>query len=68
MKLEKIFKFIGQSFYKHFVTLASNIASSDITDPRFNAIKKSSPSIKKILKNMGTKDLMFSFLFGTKNC
>ena len=43
----KFIKFIGQSFYKHFVILASKIASSDITDQDFNAIKNSSPSVKK---------------------
>ena len=50
-------------------TLASNIASSDITDPVFNAIKKyeNHPSIKKIKHFMSGKDLKFSFIFETKN-
>ena len=51
---------LAEIFNKHFSkivekldideTLASNIASSDITDPVFNAIKKyeDHPSIKKI--------------------
>ena len=50
-------------------TLASNIASSDIIDPVFNAIKKyeNHPSIKKIKHFMSGKDLKFSFFFETKN-
>ena len=50
-------------------TLASNIASSDITDPVFNAIKKYEdyPSIKTIKLFMSGKDLQFSFNFETKN-
>ena len=50
-------------------TLAGNIASSDITDPVFNAIKKheDNPSIKKIKLLMSGKDLQFSFSFETKN-
>ena len=50
-------------------TLASNIASSDITDHVFNAIKKYEhhPSIKKIKLFMSGKDLQFSFNFETKN-
>ena len=38
-------------------TLASNIASSDITDPVFNTIKKCEyhPSTKKIKHFMGVK-------------
>ena len=50
-------------------TLTSNIASSDITDPVFNAIKKyeDHPSIKKIKHFMSGKDLQFSFNFETKN-
>ena len=49
-------------------TLTSNIASSDITDPVFNAIKKHehNPSIKKIKLFMSGKDLQFSFSFETK--
>ena len=49
-------------------TLASNIASSDITDPTFNAIKKydDHANIKK--RNfMSGKDLHCSFNFETKN-
>ena len=40
-------------------TLASNIASSDNTDPLFNNIKKYEyhPSIKKIKHFIGGKDL-----------
>ena len=40
-------------------TLVGNIASSDITDPVFNAIKKYEyhPSIKKIKHFMSGKDL-----------
>ena len=50
-------------------TVASNIASSDITDTVFNAIKKyeDHPSIKKIKHFMSVKDLQFSFNFETKN-
>ena len=50
-------------------TLVSNIASSVITDPVFNAIKKyeDNPSIKKIKHFMSDKDLQFSFNFETKN-
>ena len=50
-------------------TLASNIASSDITDPVFNTIKKyeNHPSIKKIKLSMSGKDLQFSLNFETKN-
>ena len=50
-------------------TLVGNIASSDITDPVFNAIKKYEyhPSIKKIKHFMSGKDLQFSFNFETKN-
>ena len=50
-------------------TLASNTASSDNTDPVFNAIRKYEyhPSIKKIKHFMGGKDLQFSFIFETKN-
>ena len=43
-------------------TLASNIASSDITDPVFNAIKKyeNHPSTKKVKHFMsGSKDLFY---------
>ena len=49
--------------------LACNIASSDITDPVFSAIKKynDDPSIKKIKHFMSGKDLQFSFNFETKN-
>ena len=48
-------------------TLASNIASSDITDPVLNAIKKyeGHPNIKKIKHFMDGKDLQFSFDFET---
>ena len=67
------------TFNKHFSklvesldidkTLASNIASSDIMDPVFNAIKnyENHPSIKKIKHFMSGKDLKFSFIFETKN-
>ena len=50
-------------------TLASNIVSSDVTDPVFNAIKKyeDHPSVKKIKHFMSGKDLQFSFNFETKN-
>ena len=50
-------------------TLVSNIASSVITDPVFNAIKnyEDNPSIKKIKHFMRDKDLQFSFNFETKN-
>ena len=50
-------------------TLASNIATSDITDPVFNAIKKcdDDPSITIIKLFMSGKDLQFSFDFDTKN-
>ena len=50
-------------------TLVGNIASSDITDPVFNAIKKYEyhPSKKKIKHFMSGKDLQFSFNFETKN-
>ena len=70
---------LAETFNKHFSklvesldidkTLASNIASSDITDPVFNAIKKyeNHPSIKKIKHFMSGKDLKFSFIFETKN-
>ena len=70
---------LAEIFNKHFSkivenldideTLASNIASSDITDPVFNAIKKyeDHPSIKKIKHFMSGKDLQFSFNFETKN-
>ena len=68
-----------ETFNKHFSklvesldidkTLASNIASSDIIGPVFNAIKKyeSHPSIKKIKQFVSGKDLKFSFIFETKN-
>ena len=50
-------------------TLASNIVSSDVTDPVFNAIKKyeDHPSVKEIKHFMSGKDLQFSFNFETKN-
>ena len=50
-------------------TLDSNIASSDITDPVFNAIKKfeDHPSTKKIKHFMSGQDLQLSFNFQTKN-
>ena len=69
---------VAKIFNKHFSalvekldideTLAGNIASSDITDPAFNAIKKYQyhPSIKKIKHFMSGKDLQFSFNFETK--
>ena len=64
---------------KHFIklvenvdidkTLASNIASSDITNYVFNAIKKYEldPNMKRIKHFMGVKDLTFSFIFETQN-
>ena len=70
---------LAEIFNKHFSkivekldigeTLASNIASSHITDPVFNAIKKyeDHPSIKKIKFFMSGKVLKFSFNFETKN-
>ena len=70
---------LAEIFNKHFSkivenfdmdeTLASNIASSDITDPVLNAIKKYAdyPSIKKIKHFMSGKELQFSFNFETKN-
>ena len=70
---------LAETFNKHFSKLmesldidqflANNIASSDITDPVFNAIKKyeSHPSMKKIKHFMGGEDLKFSFIFETKN-
>ena len=70
---------LAETFKKHFSklvesldidkTLASNIASSDIIDPVFNAIKKyeNHSSIKKIKHFMRGKDLKFSFIFETKN-
>ena len=70
---------LAETFNKHFSifvesldldkTLASNIASSDITDPVLNAIKKyeNHPSIKKITHFMSGKGLKFSFIFETKN-
>ena len=70
---------LAKIFKKHFSklvenldideTLASHRASSDITDPVFNAIKKyeDHPSIKKIKHFMSVKDLQFSFNFETKN-
>ena len=50
-------------------TLASNIASSDFTNPVLNAIKKyeDHPSIKKIKHFMSGKDLQCSFNFETKS-
>ena len=50
-------------------TLPRNIASSDITDPVFKAIKnyEDHPSTKKIKHFMSDKDLQFSFNFETKN-
>ena len=50
-------------------TLASQIVSSDITDPAFNTIKKYEyhPSIIKIKHFMSGKDLQLSFNFETKN-
>ena len=69
---------VTKNFNKHFSapvenldideTLSGNIASSDITDPAFNAIKKYQyhPSIKKIKHFMSRKDLQFSFNFETK--
>ena len=70
---------LAETFNKHFSklveslaidkTLAGNTASSDITDPVFNAIKKyeNHPSIKKTKHFMKGKDLKFSFIFETKN-
>ena len=70
---------LAETFNKHFSklvesldidkTLASNTASSDITDPVFNAIRKyeNHPSIKKIKHFMSSKDLKFSFIFEIKN-
>ena len=70
---------LAETFNKHFSklvesldidkTLASNIPSSDITDPVFNAIKKyeNHPSIKKIEHFMSGKDLKFSIVFETKS-
>ena len=70
---------LAVTFNKHFSklveslhidkTLASNIASSDITDPGFNAIKKyeNHPSTKTIKHFTSGKDLKFSFIFETKN-
>ena len=70
---------LAEIFNKHFSklvenldidkTLVSNIASSDVTDPVFNAIKKheNHPSIKKIKHLMSGKDLKFSSIFETKN-
>ena len=70
---------LAVTFNKHFSklveslhidkTLASNIASSDITDPAFNAIKKyeNHPSTKTIKHFASGKDLKFSFIFETKN-
>ena len=72
-------KTIAEIFHKHFSkivenldieeNLASNIASSDITDLVFSAVKKYNdhPSIKKIKHFMSGKDLQFSFNFETKN-
>ena len=50
-------------------TLASNIATSDITDPVFNAIKmyEDHKSIKRIKNFMSSKELQFLFNFETKN-
>ena len=52
-------------------TLASIIASSDITNPVFNAIKKYiieyHPSIKKIKQFKDGKDIKFPFDFDAKN-
>ena len=69
---------LAEIFNKHFSkivenldideTLASNITSSDITDPVLNAIKKykNHPSMKKIKHFKSGKDLQFSFNFETK--
>ena len=69
---------IAEIFNKHFSklvenldideTLAGSIASSDITDPVCNAIKKYEyhPRMKKIKHFMSGKDLQFSFNFETK--
>ena len=70
---------LAEIFNKHFgelvenldidKTLASNMASSNITDPVFNVIKKYEyhPSIKTIKHVMGGRDLKFLFTFETKN-
>ena len=70
---------LAETFDKHFSklveiseidkTLASNIASSDIIEPVFNANKKYKyhPSIKKFKHFMGGKGLKFSFIFEAKN-
>ena len=70
---------LAEIFNKHFSKLvedldtdkilASNIASSDITDPVFNAIKKyKHHSSKKNNKRfISGKDLKFSFIFETNN-
>ena len=70
---------LEEIFNKHFSkivenldideALASNIASSDIANPVFNAIKKyeDHPSIKQIKHFMSGKNLQFSFSFQTKN-
>ena len=67
---------LAKMFNKHFSkivdidqTLASNIASLDITNPVFNAMKKFEDylSIKNIKHFMSGKDLQFSFNFETKN-
>ena len=70
---------LAELFNKHFSKLvknldideilACNIASSDISDPVFNAIKKyeDHPSIKKNKHFMSGKDLQFSLSFETKN-
>ena len=49
-------------------TLTGSIASSDITDPVFNAIKKYEyhPSTKRNKHFMNSKDLQFSLNFKTK--
>ena len=69
---------LAEIFNKHFSkivenldidqTLASNIASSDTTDPVFNAIKKyeDHQSIKKIKHFMSGKDLQVLSNFETK--
>ena len=70
---------LAEIFNKHFSkivenldideTLASNITSSNFTDPVLNAIKKYEyhPSIKKIKHFMSGKGLQFSFNFEIKN-
>ena len=70
---------LAEIFNKHFSkivenfdideTLVSNIASSGITHPVFNDIKKyeDHSSIKKIKHFMSGKDIRFSFNFETKN-